>query len=165
MRRIAWAVLVLVPLSFTLAGCGRPSMPGKRYSDRPKVDTGAIEGSALPKSPFWEAGPANAKVRVLAFLYIDDAHKAAQDTLRALVKAYPEKVYVKYVDPRTPEGAQIQQRAGSAGGGVLINGENGVELKTNPPRALNFGGEMGRFWTADDLNDAVAQEVKKAYGK
>jgi hypothetical protein len=165
MRQIAWAVLLLIPLSLLLAGCGRPVTPGSQFRGGQVItNTGATSSSEAPKAPFWEAGPTDAKVRILAFLYIDPEHKVAQDTLRSLAKQYQGKLYVKYVDFRTPEGQQIMQRANSTGSGLLVNGETTVDVtKGGATHVANFGGEMGRYWTADDIKEVVAQEVAKAY--
>ncbi len=48
---------------------------------------------------------------------------------------------------------------------ILINGESSVELQSAAgPRIVDFVKEMGRYWTADDLREAVAQAIAQAYG-
>jgi hypothetical protein len=148
-------------------GCGRVTIPGNQFKT-PEVNTSIAPKmeNALPKVSSFELGAADAKVRVLAFLPIDSGHQQLMALLKELVKQYPGKLYVKYLDPRTPEGMQTMQRVDKMGTGLLINGEMAVELKDkNPPYTINFEQDMGRYWTAEHLRVAVAQKVAEAYNK
>jgi hypothetical protein len=149
------------------AGCGRPVLPGQQFRGKPAVtSTTPTSKSPLPAKPIVEAGPANAKVRVVAFFPIDDQHKPVMDLLKGLVKEYPGKVYMKYVDPRTPQGYEAFQNAKMTVSGLMINSEQEYTIHAKPnPYTVDFSQEMGRYWTADDLKKAVAGEVEKQYGK
>lgn len=163
-----WAALILLGISACLAGCGRPTLPGGIKGPRAVTSIAQSKSSAAPnlQKPSWEAGPKTAKVRILAFFPIDPEHQELQDLLRSLVKQYPGKVYVKYTDYRTAAGQQAMQLAGNTGLGLLVNGQSTIDIKkARNPYTANLSGEMGRYWTADYLKDAVAQEVAKAYGK
>jgi hypothetical protein len=165
MRRPDWFLLSLLPVALTLAGCGKPTLPGKALRGQRAVTSTEEPRTEAPKQAVIEAGPADAKVRVVGFFALDSHHKPVIDTMKGLATQYPGKVYVKCVDPQTPEGQQLMASTKSAGIGVMINGESTVVLKGREATPLNFGGEMGRYWTAEDLKAAVAQEVAKAPAK
>jgi len=166
MHRFRWAwaagttALVLVAV-----GCGRPSLPGRHFSgEQAETTTSAPVESPLPEKPYFEWGDADAKVRVLAFFAIDDAHAELRELLEGLAEEHRGKVYVRYVDYRTPEGAAIFQRAEATGRAVMINGETGIDIETDGGfYTVDFVQEMGRFWTAEDLKKAIAQEVARQY--
>jgi hypothetical protein len=49
---------------------------------------------------------------------------------------------------------------------IMINGENSLELDSPTGiRTVDFVRDIGRFWTADDLSQAIEQEIAKAYGQ
>jgi hypothetical protein len=165
MQRVHWVLTILLPGALLLSGCGRPTMPGKTLVG-PKANSSLEEPrTEAPKQPYIEAGSPDAKVRVMAFFYIDSRHKPVIEAIKDLAKQFPGKVYVRYVDPDTPRGHEIMVNTKAAGSGVLINGETTIQQGSSQTEFWNFGGEMGRYWTADDLRAAVAQEVQKAYGK
>jgi hypothetical protein len=165
MKRLHWVPTILLPGALLLSGCGRPTLPGKAMRG-PTATTSVVEPrSEAPKQPYIEAGSPDAKVRVMAFFAIDSRHKLVIEAVTGLVKQFPGKVYVRYVDPDTPKGQEIMTNTKAAGSGVMINGETTVQQGSSQTEFWNFGGEMGRYWTADDLKAAVAEEVQKAYGK
>ncbi|UCC68276.1 MAG: hypothetical protein JSV79_14410 [Armatimonadota bacterium] len=155
----------LTALLVLAVGCGRPSLPGQHFSgERAETGTSPPADSALPEQPYFEWGAADAKVRVLAFFPIDEDHAELMELLQEMVGQYPEKLYVRYVDYRTPEGAAIFQRAGAAGRTLMINGENEVEIERDGGSyTVDFVQEMGRYWTAEDVRRAIAQEVARQY--
>lgn len=169
MKRIMVMLFGVFGLAAVLvAGCGRPTLPGQQLSKEEEVGPPQLVATdtPLPDKPFQEWGPSNAKVRLLAFYPIDDPHQAYLDLLKEVSNAHPGKVYVKYVDYRTPEGAGMFSRAGASVACILINSENSYTM-TGPhgPYTVDFVREMGRYWTEDDLRAAVDDAVKKAYGK
>ena len=86
--------------------------------------------------------------------------------LEDLTEEYPGKVYVTYIDYRAQEGARLLAQRGLSGSGLLINGKYRLTIQAEPlPYDVDFTLDMGRFWVADDLRAAVAQEVKAAYGE
>jgi hypothetical protein len=163
--RLFWSVVGLTLLA--LPGCGRPTLPGQQFRGK-RAETSSVRPatSPLPKQPFWEVGPQDAKVRIVAFYPIDDEHKALMDLLKSLAKQYPGKVYVKYTDPRTMEGQQAFEAARMTVVGLMVNTKKELTINAKPtPYTVDFSQEMGRYWTSDDLKAAVAQEVATAYGK
>ena len=162
--RWAWAVGLAVVLVLGV-GCGRPSLPGQQFSgERVETGTAPPTESPLPEEPYLEWGAADAKVRVLAFFPIDEDHAGLIDLLKGIAEQYPGKVYVRYVDYRTPEGAAIFQRAGAAGRTLMINGENEAEIERDGGSyTVDFVQEMGRYWTGEDVKRAIAQEVARQY--
>ncbi len=165
MKRLYWIPLLLLPGTLSLTGCGRPTLPGGTLAGQRTRPSVVEPRSEAPKQPYIEAGSPDAKVRVMAFFAIDSRHKPVIDAVKDLPKQYPGKVYVKYVDPDTPRGREIMANAKATGNGVLVNGETTVQQGSSTTKFWNFGGEMGRYWTAEDLKAAVAQEVQKVYGK
>jgi hypothetical protein len=122
--------------------------------------------SPVPKQPWFEVGPKVAKVRIVAFFPMDEARQPVMYLLKSLAKEYDGKVYVKYSDVRTPEGMAAQKRAHVEGSGLLINTQSEVTIDAKPqPYTVSFNQDIGRWWTAEDLKAAVAQEVARAYGK
>ncbi len=165
-RRI---ILTLVVLTVTAAicGCGRPTRPGEYFKGKEVKTSIAPEAkSPPPKKAYFEEGPADAKVRIIAFLPMDETHQEVIAVLKGLVKKYPGKVYLKYVDPRTKDGKISMQRARMSSEGLLINSQSEMTIQAKPePYHVTFLQDMGRFWTADDLQAAVAQKVREEYGK
>ena len=148
-------------------GCGRPTLPG-RYMEGKEVETSTAPKTTapLPEKPYFELGPAAAKVRILVFFPMDDRHNDLVSLLKGLSKEYPDQVYVKYADPRTPEGSSLMQRSGMTSPGLLINNQSEIMINSNPqPYQVSFVQEMGRYWTTEDLRAAVAQTVAEVYGR
>jgi hypothetical protein len=164
--RTARVVLALAVVSAAwTAGCGRPSLPGEHLAGREVVTTVAPERSSpLPAKPYLEWGDSDARVRILAFFLIDDRHKPLMDLFKGLAEQYRGKVYIKYVDYRTPEGQGTLQATKAAPDSLMINKSNEFEIRAKPhPYTIQFSQEIGRYWTADDLKAAVAQAVSDAY--
>jgi hypothetical protein len=161
MKRFGPVLIVAVAIGVAVTGCARVTLPGRQFREQP-ADTSTTEPvrSPLPPQPVLEFGPADAPVRVVAFYPIDDQHQRLIDLLKELVNQYPGKVYVRYIDYRTPEGAQAAQRAGMQSQGLMINSQRSITINAKPnPYTVEFSQPMGRYWTADDLRKAVAQEV------
>ena len=168
MQRFAWLTIMLVVTAGILlaAGCGRPTLPGQQFQgERREVPGSTPTDTPLPDKPIYAWGPKDAKVRVTAFFPIDEPHQRLMDLLESIAQEYQDKVYIRYADYRTPEGAYLLTQAELQVSGILINGENSVELESpTGPRTVDFLKEMGRYWTGDDLREAVAQTVAEAYG-
>jgi hypothetical protein len=164
-RTWVWAVFVCAG-AVLLIGCGKPTLPGNQFQGPRAVVPGLVAtDTPLPEKPFKEWGPQDAKVRLLAFLPIDEPHEKVMDLVKEMAEKYPGKVYAKYVDYRTPEGAQLFQHSGARTACLMINGQSSAEVPSKyGPRTVDFVKDMGRYWTADDLREAVANEVQKAYG-
>lgn len=168
MRRSCWEWVVGLGVVLVAAvGCGRPSLPGRQFRDERAISTTSPPAtSPLPKQPYFEWGASDAKVRVVAFFPIDKAHQKLMDLLKGLAQRYPGKVYAKYVDYRTPEGRIIFQRAEMKSPGLMVNSESSVMIEAKPySYQVDFVQEMGRFWTGEDLEKAVAQAVARASGE
>lgn len=156
------AVLVAITSLF-VSGCGRPSLPGQQFQgERVKTPSLVATDTPLPEKPIVEWGDEKtAKVRVVAFYPYDAPHQKLIDMLKeAATKKYPGKVYVKYIDYRTPEGAAAMARAKLQVSAIMFDGKSSVDLTSpNGTRTVDFVQEMGRYWTADDLTEALAQLV------
>ena len=152
-------------LLLAAAGCGKPSLPGQQFSGEiPETRTSPAADSPVPEQGVLEWGDPEAKVRVVAFFPIDEAHAGLVEMMEGFAEEYPGKVYAKYVDRRTREGVGMFQRAGVTGNCVMINAENSVTIEAEPyPYTVDFVQEMGRHWTADQLRKAVAQELARQY--
>ena len=73
---------------------------------------------------------------------------------------------MKYVDYRTPQGYEVFQNAKMTVSGLMINSEKDYTIHAKPnPYTVDFSQEMGRYWTADHVKKAVAEEIEKQYGK
>ncbi len=169
MQQRAWlcSAVAMISAALLLAGCGRPTLPGQQFQGERRTPPGLVAtDTPLPEQPFYEWGPEDAKVHVVAFYPIDEPHQHLIDLLKELaVEEYPGKLHVKYVDYRTPEGNALLRGAELQVAAILINGESSVELQSAAgPRIVDFVKEMGRYWTADDLREAVAQAIAQAYG-
>lgn len=166
MRGLLSSLAIICGAAFLVAGCGRPTLPGQTFGGDLARDQTEQEESPLPEDPIREWGPSDAKVRVVAFYPMDEEHQRLMDLLQELAHKYPGKVYVKYVDYRTPEGMAAFQRAEQSIDGLLINSKGTVKMPSDPEtHEVTFVQEMGRYWTADDLRAAVRQEVEKLYGE
>lgn len=168
MKRALWLGAGLVLVLSLVSGCGRVRMPWTKPPHAKIADprTSKPPTSPIPKQPWFEAGSKEARVRIVAFFPMDDARKPVMDLLKGLAKEYDGRVYVKFTDVRTREGMAAQQRAHVQSFGLLINSQSEITIDAKPqPYTVNFNQDMGRYWTADDLKAAVAQEVARAYGK
>ncbi len=168
MNRVLWLGMGVILTAFLVSGCGRLRSPGQKPFEGRVARTTTLEPptSPVPAQPSFELGPADAKVRVVAYYPMDEARQPLMDLLKSLAKQYQGKVYVKCTDIRTPEGTAARTRAGGGGPGLLINSQNSVLIEAKPnPYRVEFNQDMGRYWTAEDLKAAVAQEVARAYGK
>jgi hypothetical protein len=159
-------VLSLLLISVLLvAGCGRPSIPGRQFEGEQRTVPGRLTTEApLPAEPVLEWGPEDAKVQVVAFYPIDEARQRLIDILEELAtEEYPGQVHVRYVDYRTPEGWQEFAERELQVAAIFINGESSVELESEKGiRTVDFLRDMGRYWTADDLRQAVDEAVEKS---
>ncbi|MCJ7750217.1 MAG: hypothetical protein MUQ65_03840 [Armatimonadetes bacterium] len=167
MQRFAWLSIMLVVTAGILlaAGCGRPTLPGKQFQGERRVVPGTGADTPLPEQPILVGGSDDAEVRVTAFFPIDEPHQRLRDLLESIAEEYQDKVYIRYADYRTPEGAQLFAQAELQVSAILINHESSVELESpTGPRTVDFVKDMGRYWTGDDLREAVAQAVAEAYG-
>ena len=163
---VAISCLVLTSAIF-FSGCGR--FHAYRSTDKP-ANVGVVQApqDAPPEKPIQEWGSPEAKVRIVVFFFIDKKYQSYMDMFQDLVKQYDGKLYVKYADLRTQEGRDLRARTGTqaGGAGLLINGQSSLTINAKPePYVVNFDQEMGRFWTENNLRQAVAQEIEKAYGK
>ena len=168
MQRFAWLSTMLVVIAGVLlaAGCGRPTLPGQQFQGERREVPSMAADTPLPEQPILVWGSEDAEVRVTAFYPIDEPHQRLADLLESIAEEHQEKVYIRYADYRTPEGAQLFVQAEIQVSAILINGKNSVELDSpSGPRTVDFVKEMGRYWTADDLREAVAQTVAEAYGE
>jgi len=161
-------MVIVLALAIGLSvGCGRPTVPGRQFqAERFHPQGGETESGPLPDNPIREWGAEDAKVRIEGYFPINESHEAVMALLEDLTEEYPGKVYVKYIDYRTQEGARLLAQQGLSGSGLLINGKDRLTIRAEPiPYDVDFALDMGRFWVADDLRAAVAQEVKAAYGE
>lgn len=168
MNTRAWVTAGCAFMGVALApGCGKPTLPGRQFTGERATIPGLVAtDTPLPDKPFQEWGPKDAKVRVLAFFPIDEPHKKVLDLVKEVAEKHPGKVYAKYVDYRMPEGKKLFRQSGASGVCITINGRASADLPSKyGPRTVDFVREMGRYWTADDLRAAVAQEVEKEYGE
>ena len=167
MQRTAWLSSILITIAAVVlaAGCGRPTLPGQQFQGERRVVPGTVADTPLPEQPILVWGSEDAKVRVTAFFPIDEPHQRLRDLIESIAEEYQDKVYIRYADYRTPEGAYLLAQAELQVSAILINGENSVELESpTGPRTVDFVKDMGRYWTGDDLREAVAQAVAEAYG-
>ena len=167
MQRFVWLSIMLVVTAGILlaAGCGRPTLPGQQFQGERREVPGTAAETPLPDRPIYAWGSEDAKVRITAFFPIDEPHQRLMDLLESIAQEYGDKVYIRYADYRTPEGAQLFAQAEIQVSAILINGSNSVELESpTGPRTVDFVKDMGRYWTGDDLRQAAAQAVAEAYG-
>ncbi len=169
MKRCARLCCASVIAAFILiaSGCGRPTLPGQQFKGPRQTLPGVVgRDTPLPEEPFYEWGPENAKVQIEAFYPIDERHQRLVDLLKkAATEEYPGKLHVMYIDYRTPEGAAMMRRAEIQVAAMLFNGENSVDLEGPVGvRTVDFVRDIGRFWTEDDLKQAIEHEIAKAYG-
>ncbi len=167
MKHLVIIICLVFITAVFLSGCGR--FHTARFNDK-KAEVGVLKPptTKLPDKPVLEWGSPTAKVRIIAFFFIDKDYQSYMDMFQSLVKQYEGKLFVRYADIRTPEGRALRSRTGgqAAGAGLLLDGQSGFTINAKPsPYEVNFDQEMGRFWTENDLRQAVAQEIEKLYGK
>jgi hypothetical protein len=166
-----WFALILLTLfvaGLLCSGCGRIKPPGQGFVGKPVSTSvgGSTSPEPIPNPPFFEAGPPKAKVRVVAYYAMDKKNKPLMDQMKAFAKQYGDKIYVRFVDIRSPLGQSEREASGGQSEGVLINGQGSVVIQAKPqPHPVNFDLDLGRYWTLEDLRAAVDQAVSKAYPK
>lgn len=158
---------ILGAVAALLYGCGRPALPGRQFEGE-VARTSSVKPvqSPLPEQPSIEMGPVDAQVRIIAFYPIDDEHQQVIDLLRQVVEQHPGKVYARYTDYRTMRGQEAFQNARMTTPGIMLNSETEYTIQAEPrPYTVDFTQDIGRYWTAEDLKLAVAQEVAAVYGR
>ncbi len=164
MKSLMGGLLALFLVSAGLAGCGG----GWQHQQKANT-TFTPTPTGAPTKALLQWGPEDAKVRLVGFFYIspDPRYQKHIAVFESLAKQYPKQLFVQYWDLRTPEGQEARTNSGTGKGavGLLINGDSELTLPGHPPKRISFSQEMGRYWTEQDLRDAVALEIKQAYGK
>jgi len=152
-------------LAFSIVGCGRPSLPGRQFQGETRTVPGRVETDrSLPETPILEWGPEDAPVQIVAFYPIDEPHQKLIDILKELATDdYPGEVRVRYVDYRTREGRKAFLDAELQVSTILIDGKSSAELQgERGTRTVDFVRDMGRYWTEEDLRQAIREAVERS---
>lgn len=107
-------------------------------------------------------GKAAAKVNVQAYYPFNEEHLYIKDYLEALPQKFNGLVKVECVDFRSDQGYVLWRKTGLSCGGILINGKNKFSInKDGQAKEVEFLKKIDLFWTKDELEDVIKQELSK----
>lgn len=108
------------------------------------------------------SGQAAAKVMIQAYFPFNEEHLYIKDYLETLPQKFNGLVKVECVDFRSDEGYVLWRKTGLSCGGILINGKNKFSInKDGKEKEVEFLKKIDLFWTKDELEQAVKQELNK----
>ncbi|MFA6129382.1 MAG: molybdate ABC transporter substrate-binding protein [Candidatus Omnitrophota bacterium] len=103
-----------------------------------------------------------AKVNIQAYYPFNEEHLYIKDYLETLPQKFNGLVKVECVDFRSDEGYVLWRKTGLACGGILINGKYKFSIsKDGKAKEVEFLKKIDLFWTKEELEDAVKQELEK----
>jgi molybdenum ABC transporter molybdate-binding protein len=106
--------------------------------------------------------PDKIKVTIQAYYPFNDEHLYIKDYLETLPQKFNGQVRVECVDFRSDEGYVIWRKTGLSCGGILINGKSKFSINKNgQSKEVEFLKKIDLFWTKDELEQAVKQELEK----
>jgi hypothetical protein len=97
------------------------------------------------------------KVTIKAYLNLGACGKEVTDLLDGLVREYPGRVSVEYIDFGTKEGAKRMAEDGLNCQGLVINGKQTYAIidKNGTQKDVTFSHPINEQYTADDLKTVV----------
>ena len=97
------------------------------------------------------------KVTIKAYLNLGACGKEVTDLLDGLVREYPGRVSVEYIDFGTKEGAERMAKDGLKCQGLVINGKQTYTVidKNGAQKNVTFSHPINEQYTADDLKTVV----------
>jgi len=102
------------------------------------------------------------KVVIEAYYPFNEEHIFMKDYLESFAGKYNGKVKVECIDFRDDEGYVRWRKTGLTCGGILINGKNKFKIDIDgQPKDIEFIKRMDMFWTKDELEAVVKQELEK----
>jgi len=108
------------------------------------------------------SGQVAAKVLIQAYFPFNEEHLYIKDYLETLPQKFNGLVKVECVDFRSDEGYVLWRKTGLSCGGILINGKNKFSInKDGKEKEVEFFKKIDLFWTKDELEQAVKQELGK----
>lgn len=117
---------------------------------------------AAPAAPIQNQNQANAKVRIEAYYPFNEEHLFMKEHLETLAQKFSGQVKVECIDFRNDEGYLRWRKTGLSCGGILINGKGKFTItKDGQSKEIEFLKRMDMFWTKDDLETVINQELKK----
>lgn len=129
----------------------------------------SVSGRGGRREADWSpVGAPSAKVKAQVFAQFDnECQSETLRILRDLSEKDPKRLRVEFINTSTDEGREASQSAGvTCMMGVLINGHNTYKIQNEKgSRTVQLDGPagVGRY-SSDDLQAAVSQELKAAYG-
>jgi hypothetical protein len=113
-----------------------------------------------------EFGNPEAAVRIVAFIPAGEG--CGDETavfVKALAQANEDRLHVEVVDFNNAQGAAYQQELGTTCAGLMINGKQTIETTDDngQPKTIEFGSNLGEFYTESDLLKALDLEFEQAY--
>ena len=129
-----------------------------------ETTSGAVPSAAAPTASEPQSAPKpDAPVVIEAYYPLNEGHKFIADYLKAVEAANPGKVSVTLYDMQTQEGRQKWSAAGLSCAGVFVNGSTRHEIKKGEEtETVDFLQRMDVFWSKDDFETVLTQEMAKA---
>ncbi|MBU0548201.1 MAG: molybdate ABC transporter substrate-binding protein [Candidatus Omnitrophica bacterium] len=108
------------------------------------------------------SGQTKAKVNIQAYYPFNEEHLYIKDYLETLPQKFNGEVKVECVDFRSDEGYVLWRKTGLSCGGILINGKYKFSInKDGQAKEVEFLKKIDLFWTKDELEAAIKQELGK----
>lgn len=151
---IVCTVLILVMIGLLFAGCGQHEAttvtPPESSESSPGPLTSGVTGEDVP-------------VVIEAFYPLNEGHKFIADYLLGVGEANPDTIRVAVYDMQTEGGRAKWATSALHCAGVFVNGSTQHQLEgEGEPETVNFLQRMEVFWSHEDFEAVLAQELEKA---
>ena len=148
------SLAVLLACCLAVAGCGG----GGETTTAAGPSAGAQVTSEAQSAP-----KPDVPVVIEAYYPLNPGHQFIADYLKSLETANPGKVSVTVYDMQSEEGRTKWSKSGLSCAGVFVNGSTRHEIdRDGTPETVDFLQRMDVFWSKDDFETVMAQEMEKA---
>lgn len=145
---------VLLACCLAVAGCGG--------GDEATTAAGPAAGAAATSEVQAAAKP-DVPVVIEAYYPLNPGHQFIADYLKSVEAANPGKVSVAVYDMQGEEGRAKWTASGLSCAGVFVNGSTRHEIDSDGTKeTVDFLQRMDVFWSKDDFETVMAQEMEKA---
>jgi len=147
-------LVVLCACCLAVAGCGSGGEETKAAGPAAGgQETSEARSAARPNVP----------VVIEAYYPLNSSHQFIADYLKSVEAANPGKVSLVLYDMQSAEGREKWSKSGLSCAGVFVNGSTRHEIdRDGTPETVDFLQRMDVFWSKDDFETVLAQEMEKA---
>ena len=143
-------LVILLAWCLAVAGCGGGGENTKAVGAQ---ETSEAQSAAKPE----------VAVVIEAYYPMNPSHQFIADYLKSVEAANPGNVSLAVYDMQSAEGREKWSKTGLTCAGVFVNGSTRHEIdRDGTPETVDFLQRMDVFWSKDDFETVMAQELEKA---